>query len=276
MHEGDDPHETREYPSGRIRDGQRRLCRGVGRRGAGRAGRRKRQLVVVRAAVAVRTLASAARRRRLGWKRRGGRAGAGGSASGGTRGGSVGGRTGGPAARRQHRRDLGHRRRAWHRRRDRTGGTTATGGAGGNSDPCGPSNPATVPLPTIPAGSFDITTFGAKGDGKTDNTSAIQMALNAAEHRGRRNGDDSVRHLPERADHHPQQHAPRLRVGLRAHDAAASGPTRRRAGLHHHRFQCARHRAQRERHDRRPGPGVVGRVRDRLARCARKRSTWDT
>jgi len=61
-----------------------------------------------------------------------------------------------------------------------TGGTTGTAGAGGNADPCGPSNPATVPLPTIPAGAFDITTYGANGDGKTDNTAAIQMALNAA------------------------------------------------------------------------------------------------
>jgi polygalacturonase len=62
-----------------------------------------------------------------------------------------------------------------------TGGAGGTAGAGGaTNDPCGPSNPATVPLPTIPAGTFDITSNGAVGNGTTDNTAAVQAALNAA------------------------------------------------------------------------------------------------
>ncbi len=35
-------------------------------------------------------------------------------------------------------------------------------------------------LPTIPTGTFDITAYGAVGDGATDNTAAIQAAVNAA------------------------------------------------------------------------------------------------
>jgi uncharacterized protein YccT (UPF0319 family) len=38
-------------------------------------------------------------------------------------------------------------------------------------------NPA---LPTIPAGNFNVTSYGAVGDGKTDNTAAITSAINAA------------------------------------------------------------------------------------------------
>ncbi len=55
-----------------------------------------------------------------------------------------------------------------------------TGGLDGAGDPCGPGNPAVVPLPVIGAGTFDITTYGAVGDGKTDNSKAIQAALTAA------------------------------------------------------------------------------------------------
>ncbi|HVU36543.1 MAG TPA: pectinesterase family protein [Opitutaceae bacterium] len=35
-------------------------------------------------------------------------------------------------------------------------------------------------MPTIPAGTFDVTAYGATGDGATDNTAAIQAAINAA------------------------------------------------------------------------------------------------
>jgi polygalacturonase len=63
-----------------------------------------------------------------------------------------------------------------------SGGAAGTGGAAGSSaaDPCGPSNPAVVPLPVIGPGMFNVTTTGAVGDGKTDNTTAIQAALTAA------------------------------------------------------------------------------------------------
>ncbi len=70
-----------------------------------------------------------------------------------------------------------------------TGGTAATGGSNGmggaaGRDPCGPGNPATVRLPIIPAGTFDVTKYGATGDGQTDETQAIQAALTAAMNAG--------------------------------------------------------------------------------------------
>ena len=52
--------------------------------------------------------------------------------------------------------------------------------ADGGSDPCGATNPAVVPLPTIGAGTFQVTTYGAVGDGATNDTPALQAALTAA------------------------------------------------------------------------------------------------
>jgi polygalacturonase len=52
--------------------------------------------------------------------------------------------------------------------------------AGDAGGPCGPSNPATVPLPVIGPQSFSVTAYGAKGDGTTDDTAALQAALDAA------------------------------------------------------------------------------------------------
>jgi len=67
-----------------------------------------------------------------------------------------------------------------------TGAGGVSGGAGGSTsaDPCGPSNPAVVPLPVIGTGTFNVTSYGAVGDNKTDNTTAIQAALTAAGNAG--------------------------------------------------------------------------------------------
>ena len=53
-----------------------------------------------------------------------------------------------------------------------------------SSDPCGPSNPAVFPLPTFGTGTFNITSYGAICDGKTNDTFAIQGALTAAGNAG--------------------------------------------------------------------------------------------
>jgi len=65
-----------------------------------------------------------------------------------------------------------------------TGGAMGSGGTTGNSDPCGPGNPHTVPIPTIPSATFDVKTYGATGDGATDDTKALQAALTAAANAG--------------------------------------------------------------------------------------------
>jgi polygalacturonase len=56
----------------------------------------------------------------------------------------------------------------------------ATSAGDGSTDPCGASNPAVVALPVIGSQTFTVTTYGAIGDGKTDNTTTLQAALNAA------------------------------------------------------------------------------------------------
>src|SRR5260370_24739279 len=40
------------------------------------------------------------------------------------------------------------------------------------------------PLPAIPVGTFNVTDYGAVGDGTTDNTTAIQRTINAARSAG--------------------------------------------------------------------------------------------
>jgi polygalacturonase len=65
-----------------------------------------------------------------------------------------------------------------------SGGSGGNAGAAGSSDPCGAANPAVVPLPTYGPGTFNVTSYGALGDGQTDDTSAIQAALTAAANAG--------------------------------------------------------------------------------------------
>jgi polygalacturonase len=101
----------------------------------------------------------------------GGRGGAGGTA--GAAGAAVGGAGGGAS---------GRGGAAGTSAGGSTAGTTGAGGAG--NDPCGASNAAAVPLPTIPARAFDVTTYGAVGDNKTNDTAAIQAALDAASSAG--------------------------------------------------------------------------------------------
>ncbi|HEY3594276.1 MAG TPA: glycosyl hydrolase family 28 protein, partial [Polyangiaceae bacterium] len=57
---------------------------------------------------------------------------------------------------------------------------TGTVAADGAADPCGLNNPARVPLPVVGNSTFDVRTFGAVGDDKTDDTAFLQAALNAA------------------------------------------------------------------------------------------------
>ncbi len=62
--------------------------------------------------------------------------------------------------------------------------SSSSSGDAGAADPCGPTNPAVVPLPVIGAGAFLVTTYGAVGDDKTVNTTALQAALDAAKAAG--------------------------------------------------------------------------------------------
>ena len=59
------------------------------------------------------------------------------------------------------------------------GGLGNVGGGSANAA-CGATNPAVVPLPMIGSATFDVTTYGAVGDGKTDDTKTLQAALTAA------------------------------------------------------------------------------------------------
>jgi hypothetical protein len=86
------------------------------------------------------------------------------------------------------------------------GGATTSGGAGGSGasqtsgdagsadtgpsgdagavDPCGPTNPAVVPLPMIGPHTSSVSDYGAVGDDHTDDTAKLQAALDAAKAAG--------------------------------------------------------------------------------------------
>ena len=81
---------------------------------------------------------------------------------------------------------------------------------------------------------------------------------------GRRYGHGPVGHLSLGPDRHQQRHAPRARVGRRAQDVADGELPDERRRLHHLHRHLSRHRAHRRGDDRRSGPGLVGRLRQRL------------
>ena len=114
-----------------------------------------------------------------------------------------------------------------------------------DSDPCGASNPGVVPLPTIGSGTFNVTTYGAVDDGKTDNTTAIQAALTAAASGGRRHGRRPVRDVSLGPDRHRQRHAPRSsrRAPMLQDVADGELPVRARPAFITVRRHLARHRA---------------------------------
>ena len=58
-----------------------------------------------------------------------------------------------------------------------------------------------IPLPTIPSTVYNITTYGAVADGKTNDTTYIQNAINAAVKCRRRHRGSAQGHVPgQRAD----------------------------------------------------------------------------
>ena len=93
-------------------------------------------------------------------------------------------------------------------------------------------------MPVIPATIFNVTNYGAIGDGAKDNTTNIQNTINAANAAG--GGIVEIRgHVPERADHPAQQHQSAGGCQCDAPDAAVGNLSRR----HHQRANF--HRLQR-------------------------------